>query len=278
MDSIWLLRLFTNVAKLELPYWNFRNVTVSRLAQLLGHFGSTVRGLKLAGIRLGQATLMHLVWLLPLVDGITIRALYLAFDGSGPPPIEDRPPEARRVEGKLVIQEFEEQHMDFLDFISDGSPSFHAITIVRCAPCEQSLRLINACGSTLMEFQYSTNALSGISGNSSLDLCDVYATPLTEYQAKLPDNVQSRGIPLYPRARNSGSFRSTYFPHFCDMHRLGTYYQPFAHNVLPKSRCLRIHGMWTPRQNSTGAVSMKSYADSAIRVSKLCTRCMSGCL
>jgi hypothetical protein len=45
MDSIWLLRLFTNVAKLELPYWNFRKVTVSRLAQLLGHFGSTVEEL-----------------------------------------------------------------------------------------------------------------------------------------------------------------------------------------------------------------------------------------
>ena len=154
--SAWLLRLFTGVTELELRGWNFLPLTVNRVVRSLGHFGPTVRRLRIVEVTSGAKMLMHLVSLFPLADDIEVRLDPLSSDVNlGSAPSEDRPV-ARKFQGTFLMDRILGRHLEFLDFINTCPPSFHTLTIDYCGNYEQISSLINDCGDSLKTFQYSS--------------------------------------------------------------------------------------------------------------------------
>ena len=160
--GVWLLHLFTNITELELRGWSFRRLTVNRVACTLGHFRWTVRKLRIVEVKSGAKMLMHFVSLFPLANDTEVRLDISTGADPNPVPVEDRPV-ARKLQGIFLVDCFFTRHLDFLDFINAGSPSFHTLTIVYCTISERISRLVSNCGRSLKTFQYSSaDALSNL--------------------------------------------------------------------------------------------------------------------
>lgn len=79
VNHVWLLWLFTKVTELELRDWSFGETTVNQLARTLGHFGRTIRRLRLANVNSPAKILMHLGSLFHIANDIEVRMRYITL-------------------------------------------------------------------------------------------------------------------------------------------------------------------------------------------------------
>ena len=148
-DYLKALQLFNNVTSLRILYWNFQEFDADHLTDFLGHFGATVRTLKLRDCQHDSEVLIFLASLFPNLNDFEIdphpcnAVTYLIRN-------TDRPSKDVRFQGNLTFRSLTVQHEGFLSFVNKHSLDVRSISTELCVNKGEMQRLFECQGSKLL--------------------------------------------------------------------------------------------------------------------------------
>ena len=147
--TLEILRFFTNVTSLRILDWDFREFETNHITRFLGHFGSTVRTLKIRECYVGSEVLIFLTSWFPLVETFEVDPRYPCSAVSYKIQKSDRPLRHPGFRGSLVLRFLSAPHEEFLAFINENSSDVRSISAELCVNKGQLRRLFKIHGNKL---------------------------------------------------------------------------------------------------------------------------------
>lgn len=143
------LLLFTNVTSLRILDWDFRRFSARDVTRFLGHFGATVRTLKLHECYVDSEVLIFLTSLFPVTNNLEVDPRYPCRAATYKIKSSDRPSKNVGLRGNLILKFLSAQHEEFLAFVGEHSPDVRSISAGLCASQGELQRLFERQGSRL---------------------------------------------------------------------------------------------------------------------------------
>jgi hypothetical protein len=177
------LLFFTNVTSLRILDWDFRQFAAHDVTHLLGHFGATVRTLKLHECYVDSEVLIFLTSLFPLTDNLEVDPRYPCRAATYKIQNSDRPSKNVGFRGNLIFKFLSPQHEEFLTFVSEHSSDVRSISAGLCASQGELQRLFERQGSKLSSASvYSLWRQDIVSLSSCIKLRTLYVHLLGDFR------------------------------------------------------------------------------------------------
>ena len=148
-DYLETLRLFNNVTSLRILDWDFREFDTHHVSHFLGHFGSTVRTLKLHECQLDSEVLIFLTSMFPDLNDLEIDPRYPCNVATYLIQNTDRPSKDVGFQGNLTFRFLSAQHEGFISFVNEHSSDVRSISAELCVNKGEMQRLFECQGSKL---------------------------------------------------------------------------------------------------------------------------------